>query len=107
MSDFLQVVSTTDKREEAEHLAHILVEEKLAACVQILGPMTSVYRWQGSVERAEEWLCLCKTTRACYPALEEKLRALHSYETPEIIALPITEGSRGYLEWLESCTNSQ
>jgi periplasmic divalent cation tolerance protein len=100
MADYLQVTTAAGSREEAERIAAALVERRLAACVQILGPMASVYRWQGRVEQAAEWLCLIKTTRPRYADVEQAIRELHSYECPEIIATLIETGSPTYLEWL-------
>jgi periplasmic divalent cation tolerance protein len=100
MADYLQVITATGSREEAERIASALVERRFAGCVQILGPTTSVYRWQGKVEQAAEWLCLVKTTRPRYADVEQTIRELHSYECPEIIATPIEAGSAAYLEWL-------
>ena len=101
MTDFIQVVTTADKRELAEQIASHLVELRLAACVQVLGPMTSTYRWQGNIERAEEWLCLAKTRRDLYPQVEAAIREVHTYEVPEVLAVPIIAGSMPYLEWME------
>ena len=101
MADCCQVTTTVATRADAERIAAALVEERLAACVQIAGPIISTYRWQGAIERATEWHCHCKTTRARYPALEARLRELHPYETPEIIALPIVAGFPAYLAWIE------
>ena len=100
MSDAIMVLMTAGSREEAVRLADILVVARLAACVQILPEVESVYHWQGNIERAPEVLLLAKTTRANFAALETAVRSLHTYETPEIIALPITEASAPYLEWL-------
>ncbi len=100
MADFIQVQTTTERREEAEAIAGELVAQRLAACAQIVGPITSTYRWQGQVERAEEWLLLIKTTGAMYERVEEEIRRLHAYEVPEIIALPIERGSEAYLGWV-------
>jgi len=100
MSDFLQVTTTVSSREEADRLAAAVIERRLAGCVQIVGPVRSVYRWQGAVEGADEWLCLIKTTRDAYTALEAAIRELHCYECPEIIATPIEAGSAAYLAWL-------
>jgi periplasmic divalent cation tolerance protein len=97
----LQVQTTVDSEADAEAIATALVEERLAACVQVVGPIRSTYRWRGAVERATEWLVLVKTTRAAYPALEARLRSVHRYEEPEIVALPIVAGSAGYLGWIE------
>src|SRR4026208_1480329 len=99
-SDAIIVFMTASNGEEAARLADMLVGAHLAACVQILPEMESVYRWQGKIERAAEILLLAKTTRSKFEELEREVRALHSYETPEIIALPIVAGSTPYLEWL-------
>lgn len=102
MSEYLQVFCTTDSRDEAEAIAEALVRDGLAACVQISGPIQSIYRWEGEVARAEEWLLLAKTTAAQYQALETAIVALHSYDVPEIVAVPIERGSEAYLEWLRN-----
>ena len=100
------VFLTAANGEEAARLADLLIGAHLAACVQILPEMESVYRWQGQIERQTEILLLAKTTRSRFDDLEREVRALHSYETPEIIALPIVAGSAPYLEWLsESIEN--
>jgi periplasmic divalent cation tolerance protein len=87
-------------RAEAETIAHRLVEEHLAACVNILPPMESVYRWQGKVETASEHLLLIKTASEKQEALQDRLLQLHSYDTPEMIAIPVTSGLPKYLRWL-------
>jgi len=97
---FIQVTTTTTSRTAARRLARELVERRLAACVQVIGPIQSTYRWQGRVEVAREWLCLMKTTRARFRQLTAALEASHNYDTPEIVAEPIAVGSRRYLEWL-------
>src|SRR6185436_12124756 len=94
------VFMTAANGEEASRLAEMLVGAHLAACVQILPEMESVYRWQGNIERQTEILLIAKTTRSKFDELEREVRALHSYETPEIIALPLIAGSHPYLEWL-------
>lgn len=94
------VLLTAGSREEAARLAEMLVGARLAACVQIMPEMESVYHWQGNIERAPETLLLAKTTQENFAELESSVRALHSYETPEIVALPITQASAPYLEWL-------
>jgi periplasmic divalent cation tolerance protein len=101
-ADAIVVLMTAGSREEAARLADVLVVARLAACVQILPEIESVYHWQGNVERSAETLLLAKTTQANFNALEAMVRSLHSYETPEIIALPITTSSAPYLEWLTS-----
>lgn len=100
------VLMTAANGEEATRLADLLIGAHLAACVQILPEMESVYRWEGKVERQSEILLIAKTTTARLAELEREVRALHSYETPEIIAIPIIAGSTPYLEWLEESLKS-
>jgi periplasmic divalent cation tolerance protein len=100
MEGFIQVITTTDKKEDAERIARRLVETRLAACVQIVGPITSIYRWKSKIETTGEWLCLIKSRQEHYGAIERTIRSLHAYETPEIMAVPVTAGSRDYLDWL-------
>ena len=99
-SDALVVFLTASDQDEATRLADALVEGRLAACVQVLPQMQSVYQWKGKVERQNEVLLIAKTTAANFAELETKVRQLHSYETPEIVAVPIVAGSDDYLEWL-------
>lgn len=99
-SDAIVVFMTAATGEEATRLAEMLVGARLAACVQILPPMESVYRWQGSVERQREVLLIAKTKRSKFEELERKVRSVHSYEIPEIVALPLVAGSGPYLEWI-------
>ena len=96
----LLVISNAPDREVAERIAEALVAKRLAACVNILGACTSVYRWQGEVERAEEIPVLIKTRLARYPEVEALIRQLHPYELPEIIAVPVTHGLPDYLQWV-------
>jgi periplasmic divalent cation tolerance protein len=106
-SDPIVVLMTAATAEEAARIAELLVNKKLAACVQILPEMQSIYVWKGEVQREKEVLLLAKTIRANFAELEREVRAIHSYETPEIIALPIAEGSEPYLKWLtSSCEGS-
>lgn len=104
MSSYLQISVAVSTRELGDQIATALIERRLAACVQIVGPVQSVYRWQGAVERAEEWLCLVKSTAEQFAAIESAIRELHSYECPEIIATPIAAGSPDYLAWLSEQT---
>jgi|SRR5438093_6166691 len=101
-SEPIVVLMTAANREEANQIAELLVSARLAACVQILPEIESVYRWQGEVKREQEILLLAKATRARFDEIESKVRAMHSYETPEIIAVPVTDSSGPYLEWLLS-----
>jgi periplasmic divalent cation tolerance protein len=100
MTEALVVLTTVEKTDEGEQLARLIVESELAACVQILPPMTSIYRWEGKLEKASEILLLIKTTRAAYPALEKLIIQNHSYQIPEIISLTVEKGLKDYLDWL-------
>ena len=98
--EFLQVFVTIDDRERANSICKEVVEKRLAACAQVLGPIQSIYWWQGKVEDSQEWLCLMKTSSDRYDELEIPVISLHPYDTPEVIALPIEKGSERYLKWL-------
>jgi periplasmic divalent cation tolerance protein len=104
MSNYLQVITTTSSKADAEQVARALVTKRLAACVQIVGPVTSVYWWEDEVETAEEWLCLIKSKQDLYSQLEAAIQQSHAYDTPEIIATPIILGSRDYLRWIDEET---
>jgi periplasmic divalent cation tolerance protein len=100
MQEFIVVYVTTGSPAEGERIARALVEEQLAACVNRSAPIQSVYRWQGKVEESQEELLIIKTRRELFPALDRRVRELHSYSVPEIIALPVLEGNAEYLRWL-------
>jgi periplasmic divalent cation tolerance protein len=102
-----QVETTLPDQAAAERVAATLVEERLAACAQVLGPVSSTYRWQGKIERAGEWYCHLKTTLAKSPALQARIRELHPYELPEIIALPLMDGDPAYLRWIEEAVSGE
>jgi periplasmic divalent cation tolerance protein len=101
MKSYVQITTTTETKEQAQKIAQYLVEMRLAACVQITGPITSVYRWKGKVENAQEWLCMIKTREELFDKVESAIKKLHSYETPEIVSAPIFKGSKEYLTWLD------
>lgn len=103
---FLQISTTTSSQEDAERIARTLIEKRLAACVQIVAPVKSVYRWKGNIETVQEWLCLIKTTGDLFQQVSQTIRAIHPYETPEIIAIPIIDGSPDYLCWIQDSTNA-
>jgi periplasmic divalent cation tolerance protein len=104
MTDKLTVLVTCASRAEAHRVARALVDARLAACVNILGvPVRSVYRWKNKVESATEHLLVIKSSRGRLAALEREVQRLHSYDVPEVIALPIAGGSRAYLRWLDEC----
>jgi periplasmic divalent cation tolerance protein len=100
MTDKRLYISTAPTREEANTLASELVGRRLAACVNIVGPIASVYRWQGEVENSEEFLLLIKSTEECGTAIQQVLVELHSYKVPELICLPIESGLESYLNWM-------
>ena len=101
MEAYIQVVTTAGEKRDAEKIARTLVENKLAACVQILGPIISTYRWKGSIETAEEWQCVIKSRKSLYNDIEKAIKSVHPYEVPEIIATAIAAGSGDYLDWLQ------
>jgi periplasmic divalent cation tolerance protein len=97
----IQVTTTLPSRAAADRLAARVVEDRLAACAQVVGPVSSTYRWEGRVETSQEWVCHLKTTNSRLPALIARVRQLHTYEVPEIVALPIIDGDPAYLRWIE------
>jgi periplasmic divalent cation tolerance protein len=100
MTDCIVVFVTAGSEAEAETIAKALVEERLAACVNILSPIRSIYRWEGKVTDDQERLLIIKTRAERFSAVEARVKTLHSYQVPEVIALPIVQGSEGYLRWL-------
>ncbi|WP_322761055.1 divalent-cation tolerance protein CutA [Frankia sp. Cr2] len=100
----LQAMTSIDSSEAAERIGRLLVERRLAACFQVLGPIRSTYRWQGEIEQADEWLCLAKTTTERFAELAQEIAQAHPYETPEIIATPIVHGLGDYLDWITAET---
>lgn len=100
MNDILLVMTNLPDRDSANKLAHLLIESRAAACVNILAECTSIYRWQGKIENASEVPMLIKTTRAAYHSLEEMIRTHHPYELPEIIAVNVDSGLPAYLQWV-------
>ncbi|MGI9517149.1 MAG: divalent-cation tolerance protein CutA [Pirellulaceae bacterium] len=102
MSRFIQISTTCDQRQPLQKLATELVTRKLAACVQIGGPVFSTYRWQDSVETSEEWVCTIKTLEDRQDAVADFIKSAHPYDEPEIIVTPISGGSDSYLQWLKN-----
>jgi periplasmic divalent cation tolerance protein len=101
MTEYIQIVTTTMRKADAETIARALVERRLAACVQVLGPITSTYWWEGRIETNHEWQCWIKSRRDRYAQIEQAIAALHSYAVPEILAMPVVAGSAKYLAWLD------
>lgn len=104
MTDKIVVFTTCGSEEEARKLAAALIEQRAAACVNITAPVTSVYRWKGAVETSQEWLLIIKSRRERFEQLRLLLESAHSYELPEVLAIPVVEGSANYLTWLEDET---
>ncbi len=104
MTDAMVVLVTCGSEDEALKIARALVDERLAACANLVSPIRSIYRWEGKICDEREWLLIIKTQRGKYQKLDERVRSLHSYSVPEIIAIPITEGSSSYLRWIEEMT---
>jgi periplasmic divalent cation tolerance protein len=105
MATYVQVLTTTDSEDAAIQLGSVITDARLAACVQIIGPIRSLYWWEGKVQNEQEWQLLIKTTEALVPTLEQKIKANHSYDTPEIIVTEILGGSAEYLGWISEQTD--
>jgi len=105
-TECIVVLVTVGSREEGERIATTVVGEQLAACVNIVGPVESIYRWDDQVQRDQELLLVIKTRSTLFDALAARVTALHSYQTPEVIAVPINAGSQAYLDWLRGATHA-
>jgi periplasmic divalent cation tolerance protein len=105
--EFVVVLVTASSSDEAVNIASALVEERLAACANVVGPIRSIYRWQEAVEDAEEHLLVIKARASDFAAVEERVRELHGYDVPEIVALPLRAGSAPYLAWLAESTGRE
>ena len=101
MSEYMQVFVTIGDESKAEEIAGKIVEKRLAACVQITGPVTSVYRWEGKMNRDREWLLIFKSSKKLYNELEGEIKRLHTYDVPEILALPVEDGNKDYMGWMD------
>lgn len=101
MVKYIQVLTTAGTKEDAQKIAQSVVEKRLAGCAQVIGPITSTYWWEGKIETAEEWLCIIKSIQDLYKKLEKAIQQIHPYKVPEILAVPVLEGSQSYLEWLD------
>jgi periplasmic divalent cation tolerance protein len=107
MTDYIVILVTAGSEAEAETIAHALVEERFAACVNIISPMRSIYRWQEKIVDDREWLLVVKTQAERFSVVEARVKALHSYQVPEVVALPILAGAKDYLGWLLSETTKK
>ncbi len=106
MTDKRIVLTTAGSSDEARKIARELVERRLAACVNIVEEVQSIYRWEGKVENAREWLLVIKTTDAMFAAVRDTISELHSYDLPECLLLPVEDGSAAYLEWIGESVRS-
>lgn len=98
---YIQVVTTISGKRGAEKIAKAVINKRLAACVQIAGPIKSIYRWKGKIETAKEWVCVIKTRKNLYKKVERTIKKIHPYEIPEIIAVPIAAANKDYLKWIK------
>lgn len=106
MDRFIMVYVTTASKVEAEKIAQDLLREHLIACVNIVGPVSSFFQWSGKIDTSEEYLMIMKSRSDLFMALSERVRALHSYEVPEVVAVPIVDGSKDYFDWMNSTLKS-
>ena len=104
MEDFILILVTASSEEEAKKIAFSLMEKRFAACINLVKDIESIYRWKGKISDEKEVLMLIKTRKKLYKSVEEEVKKIHSYEVPEIIALPIISGSKDYLYWMDSET---
>jgi periplasmic divalent cation tolerance protein len=108
MSDYMQITTTTKNKEHAMAIAEKLVKLRLAACAQVSGPVKSIFRWKDKVDRSDEWICTVKSKNNLYKKVEKTILEIHPYEVPEIIAVPIVNGSNEYLKWIdEECAGGK
>jgi periplasmic divalent cation tolerance protein len=101
MTDYLQVMTAVDNEEDAQNIASAIISQRLAACVQIVGPVNSTFWWNNDVQTSEEWLCLIKTRADLFPELEAVIQQVHPYDVPEIVAVAIVTGAKSYLDWID------
>lgn len=106
MNEFIEVHTTIDTREGAQKIADTLVSKRLAACVQISGPISSTYWWEGKIEQAQEWVCTAKTRKDLYNKLEQAIKEVHTYDTPEILAVDVVAGIKSYTDWIRQETEA-
>lgn len=105
--EYIQIFTTFEKKNQAKKIAEILLKEKIAGCIQIIGPVESIYTWRGKIEKQTEWLCFIKTRKNFFKKIEKIIKENHTYETPEIIAVPLNILSKEYLNWLKSETEEK
>ena len=107
MDTYIQVVTTVEEEKDAQTIATALLNRRVAACIQIAGPITSHYWWKGKIDQASEYMCIIKSRDDMYDLVEAIIKSVHPYEVPEIIATPIVDGSKDYLQWIDTELNSK
>ena len=100
MSDFIQVLTTVDNEADAQNIASAVVSARLAACAQIIGPIASTYWWENDLQTSEEWLCLIKSRADLFAELDAVIQQVHPYDVPEVLAVPVLDGGKSYLDWM-------
>jgi periplasmic divalent cation tolerance protein len=106
MTEYIQVTTAVNDKDDADNIASAIISQRLAACVQLIGPIASTYWWNNDLQETEEWMCVIKTRADLYPELEALIREVHPYDVPEILAVPIVGGLRTYLDWISGETKS-
>lgn len=106
MAEYIEVHTTIDSQEGAQKIANAIVSRRLAACVQVSGPITSTYWWEGKMEQAQEWVCTAKTRSELYSQLEQAIKEVHPYDVPEILAVDVVAGNTDYLKWVSQETGA-
>lgn len=101
MTNFIQIITTTSNKKNAEKIADSLVSKELAGCVQIIGPIKSTFMWKGNVRKTIEWMCFIKTTETHYSKIEKEIKRIHKYLVPELLSFRVSRGNAAYLKWLE------
>jgi periplasmic divalent cation tolerance protein len=104
LTEFIQLITTIDDENKARIIQNILVEKRVAACVQVFGPVFSCFWWEGKIEKAKEWICVAKLRYEDYKRAESLIKENHPYDVPEIIAIPISSGNEDYLNWIKNVT---
>ncbi len=104
MSKYIEIITTTSTKNDAENITNVLMNKRLASCVQIKGPIESTYWWKNEIAKAEEWQCIIKTKKKLYKKIEKEVLSIHPYEVPEIIGIPIVTGYEKYLKWIDKET---
>jgi periplasmic divalent cation tolerance protein len=101
MAGFIQIITTTSDKKNAERIADTLIEKELAGCVQIIGPVQSTFKWRGKLKKTKEWICFIKTKDIHFSKIENEMKKIHKYSIPELLSFKVNKGNKTYLKWLE------